>query len=210
MASMQPVLVLMVKEPVMGRVKSRLAAQVGGVRATAFQRANLAALVRRLSLVRRWHIVLAVGPDTTVESAMLPNMPRLPQGSGDLGDRMSRVFSHFPERDVLIMGADIAAVRPTHITDCAQRMRRKGAVLAPSGDGGYWLVGLAAGRRSRGLFEGVRWSTEHALSDTTKAFQRALGHVPALGPERFDIDLGGDLKRWRRVGGMRVVLPFDA
>jgi glycosyltransferase A (GT-A) superfamily protein (DUF2064 family) len=61
MASMQPVLVLMVKEPVMGRVKSRLAAQVGGVRATAFQRANLAALVRRLSLVRRWHIVLAVG-----------------------------------------------------------------------------------------------------------------------------------------------------
>ena len=42
------------------------------------------------------------------------------------------------------------------------------AVLGPAEDGGYWLIGLKRSPRRKPirLFEGVRWSTEHALADT--------------------------------------------
>jgi glycosyltransferase A (GT-A) superfamily protein (DUF2064 family) len=201
------VLVIMAKEPVMGRVKSRLAADIGPVSATAFQRANLAASALRLALDSRWQTVLAVAPDSASTSPLLPPLPRLPQGPGDLGQRMGRVFAGLPDRDVLIIGADIARVQPRHIARSLSLLRRQGAVLAPSGDGGYWLVGLRAGLRSAGLFNGVRWSTKHALADTAKAFEVALSRKTALGPEHFDVDRGEDFKRWQRGGGMRVVLP---
>jgi rSAM/selenodomain-associated transferase 1 len=210
MPDLRPVLVIMTKLPVMGRVKSRLAANAGAVQATAFQRTNLAATVSRLMPDPRWWTVLAVAPDGAAASPMFPPVPRMPQGGGDLGGRMGRVFEAFPQRDVLIIGADIAAIRPAHVTECLHLMRRRGAVLAPSGDGGYWLVGLRAGRRPSGLFDNVRWSTGHALDDTRAALVRALRIEPALGPDRFDVDKGEDLRRWQAAGGMRIVLPFGA
>ena len=210
MIARRPVLVIMTKAPVMGRVKSRLAADVGDVRATAFQRGNIAATVGRLAADRRWHAILAVSPDHAVGSPMLPPLARMPQGGGTLGDRMARVFDTFPNRDVLIVGADIAAVRPADIAACLALARRHGAVLAPSGDGGYWLVGVRAGRRPKGLFDGVRWSTEHSLADTQTAFRRALRSDPALGPLRHDIDEGPALRRWQTAGAMRRVLPAES
>ncbi|MEM8876779.1 MAG: DUF2064 domain-containing protein [Pseudomonadota bacterium] len=200
----------MAKAPVMGRVKSRLAADVGPVRATAFQRSNLAATAARLAGDRRWQTILAVAPDDAVASPMLPFLPRMPQGGGDLGDRMGRVFANFPNTDTLIVGADIAAIRPSHIASCLKLTRSHGAVLASSGDGGYWLVGLKAGRRPGSLFDQVRWSTEYSLADTQVSLRRALRIEPALGPAREDVDEGPALRRWQATGAMRRVLPVGA
>ncbi|MCB1482151.1 MAG: DUF2064 domain-containing protein [Rhodobiaceae bacterium] len=159
-------LVIMAKEPRMGRVKSRLAKTIGIVPATMFQRVTLERLIRDLGSDPRWQTLMAVAPDTAVTSPMLPPAGRIAQGGGDLGDRMARVFSSFPDDNVLITGADIPAMTRAHIDRAFRLAEGHGAVLGPSGDGGYWCVGLRGGLRPPAIFQGVRWSTEHALADT--------------------------------------------
>ena len=156
----------------MGRVKSRLARAIGAVPATMFQRATLARLMRGMSADPRWQTMMAVAPDTAITSPMLPDGLRVAQGSGDLGDRMARVFAMFPDDTVLIVGADIPAMTPAHVDRAFRLAERHGAVLGPAGDGGYWCVGLAGGFRPPDIFAGVRWSSEHALADTLKTLPK--------------------------------------
>jgi glycosyltransferase A (GT-A) superfamily protein (DUF2064 family) len=85
-------LVIMVKEPRPGRVKTRLGRDIGVIPATWWFRHQSARLIRRLH-DPRWQIVLAVAPNRAVNSRVWPaEMPRLPQGSGDLGQRMKRML----------------------------------------------------------------------------------------------------------------------
>ena len=70
------------------------------------------------------------------------------------------------------------------------------AVFGPAPDGGYWLVGL---RRPNplpaGLFDGVRWSTEHALADSVRSLGTArVAYVDELA----DVDTQADLAMTRR------------
>lgn len=161
-------LVIMVKEPHPGRVKTRLGRDIGMTRAAWWFRHQSAALIRRLQ-DPRWDVVLAVAPDHEgVSSRVWPaHLPRWPQGSGDLGARMGRVFHHMPKGPILIIGADIPGIEPVHIGRAFQALGAHDAVIGPAPDGGYWLIGMA-GRRAvpRGLFDGVRWSTQHARADT--------------------------------------------
>ncbi|MGH6660397.1 MAG: DUF2064 domain-containing protein, partial [Rhodospirillales bacterium] len=72
---------------------------------------------------------------------------------------------------------------------------RADAVFGPAADGGYWLVGLRRRPRRLRLFEGVRWSSEHALADTLAN----LGGRPHVLLETLeDVDDGAAYQRWRR------------
>ncbi|MEY8838791.1 hypothetical protein AB9K41_07140, partial [Cribrihabitans sp. XS_ASV171] len=87
---MRQTLIVMVKEPRPGRVKTRLGAEIGMSAAAWWFRHQAAALLRRLR-DPRWQIRLAVSPDLVILSpAWPPDLPRLPQGRGDLGARMAR------------------------------------------------------------------------------------------------------------------------
>ena len=178
----------------MGRVKSRLARQVGAVAATRFQRTALDALARRMSADPRWQTILAVAPDTAVASALLPGGHRMAQGGGNLGDRMARVFGAFAHDTVLIVGADIPDMRAADVERAFRLAERHGAVLGPSGDGGYWCIGLTGGLRLPALFDGVRWSTEHALADTLATLP--AGRV-AYADRLSDVDDIAAYTAWR-------------
>jgi glycosyltransferase A (GT-A) superfamily protein (DUF2064 family) len=185
-----PTLVIMAKEPRPGRVKTRLAREIGAVPASAWVRRRLATLARELT-DRRWTTCLAVAPDPAVRSALLPPLPRLPQGPGDLGDRMGRVFRSLPRAPVLIIGTDIPQVTAGHIADGFRLIGRAGAVVGPATDGGFWAVGLDTRRRvPADLFTGVRWSSDHALADTLVTLPR-----PAYLPRLADVDTAADLAR---------------
>ena len=106
----------MAKTPVAGRVKTRLAGEVGVVRATAFYRSAVRTVVTRLAADRRWRTYLAISPDTDLAHPAWPApVPRLPQGGGDLADRMHAIMMRLPPGPVVVIGTDIPAVRPAHI-----------------------------------------------------------------------------------------------
>jgi rSAM/selenodomain-associated transferase 1 len=192
----RPTLILFLKEPRPGRVKTRLGAGIGMTAAAWWFRHQAARVIRRLGRDPRWRLVLAVSPDREgLASRVWPSgLPRWPQGAGDLGARMARALRGMPPGPVLIVGADIPDLGAAHVAACFRLLDRHAAVLGPAPDGGYWAVGLRRGGRAAParLFRGVRWSTEHALADTLASL-RPLD--VGLGPVLTDVDGVGDLER---------------
>jgi rSAM/selenodomain-associated transferase 1 len=188
-------LVVMAKAPVAGLVKTRLARRIGAAEALRFYRATTAALLRRVGRDPRWRTVLAVAPDRLVEARFWPaDISRVRQGGGDLGARMQRLFDDLPGGPVVVIGSDIPGVRRSHVADAFRALGRHEAAFGPAEDGGYWLVGLRRRPRTPRIFSGVRWSSEHALADTTAN----LRTPPPLLPTLFDVDAEEDWRRWRR------------
>ncbi len=197
-------LVIMAKEPRAGAVKTRLARDIGTVAATQFYRHSLRTLLARLTGSRRWRCVLAVTPDTALTSPIWPaDVSLLPQGHGDLGARLQRVFDCLPPGPVVVIGTDIPEIAPRHIAQAFGRLGSYDAVLGPATDGGYWLVGLRRRPRTRTIFSGVRWSSAHTLEDT---LANLAGARVAMLERLEDAD---DAASHRRLAGAgaRVISP---
>jgi len=174
---MQKTLILMLKEPRAGRVKTRLGRDIGMTAAAWWFRHQSARLIRVLHRDRRWHTIAAVSPDHAIISrAWGSELTRIPQGQGNLGDRMRRFFQTLPTGPVLIVGGDIPGITPAHIQSGFTALGSHDAVFGPAPDGGYWLIGLKRGSRPvpNGLFKDVRWSSEHALDDTIKSLDPGM------------------------------------
>lgn len=189
-------LVIFAKQPVLGAVKSRLAADIGWTDATRWYRAHLERLVRRLAGDPRWRTIVALAPDRAMASPHLifrrMNVAGVAaQGPGDLGVRMGRVLRQAAPGPVIIVGSDIPAIRPAHIEAAFRALGAEDYVFGPAADGGYWLVGAKGLRRDRGLFDHVRWSTAFALADTLANIEggRSVAFVETLR----DVDAAGDL-----------------
>lgn len=185
-------LIVMLKEPRAGRVKTRLGKDIGMTAAAWWFRHQVKRLLRRIE-DPRWNVVLAVAPDRAgLLSRVWPShLPRIPQGHGDLGDRMARAMYSIPIGPVCVIGADIPGVGPKQIARAFAALGASDAVFGPAPDGGYWLIGL---RKTHPLpptiFQDVRWSTEHALADT----RASLGGLSvALIDELQDVDTIDDL-----------------
>ena len=161
-------LVVMVKAPRIGRVKTRLGRDIGHVWAWRFYRRMLHTVLPPLARDRRWTTWLVVSPDGALRQDHLwpVRTPRFTQGDGDLGDRMGRVMMVMPPGPVVIIGMDIPGIRPRHIEQAFRALGTHDVVFGPADDGGYWLVGLKRRPALKEIFTRVRWSSEHTLEDT--------------------------------------------
>ena len=176
-------LVIMVKEPRQGNVKTRLSKDIGGVAATAFYRRTTNHIIGRLSKDPRWLTHIAIAPDTAINLPFWPKQAskgllRSAQGHGDLGDRMHSQFAKIGQSrsknngvlngtgPVLIIGTDIPEINANHIAKAFKQLQNKEALIGPSGDGGYWIIGQKRSPKLNQLFKNVRWSSEHTYNDT--------------------------------------------
>jgi uncharacterized protein len=191
-AARRPLLIIMLKAPVMGLVKTRLARDIGLAEATRFARISARTITLRLARDTRWRTVLAVAPDNDIASRRwFARCPIIGQGRGDLGARMGRLLAP-ALRPAILIGADIPGVSSAIIARAFDTLRRSDAVFGPAEDGGYWLVGLNRGAPKGDVFGNVRWSTPHALADTLANFERSrVGFATRLA----DVD---DVASWRQ------------
>lgn len=202
--------VIFLRTPRLGRVKTRLAAGIGDLAALRFYRRTSEHLLRCLGRDRRWRCHVALTPDRDARRPPRGNLAVTvhAQGGGDLGRRMARSFRTLPPGPALIIGSDIPALTPEHIAAAFRALGNHAAVFGPASDGGYWLVGLR--RRPRlpaRLFAGVRWSSEHALADTLAGLPRDMS--VAFLETLEDVDDADAYARWR--GGLsRPPLASDA
>jgi hypothetical protein len=192
-------LAIFIKAPVMGRAKTRLAQGLGAVEAIRVYRALIRNTVRELSRDARWDTALAMTPDRFANGHAFSQLTprgagRLPQGPGNLGQRMAQTFGALAPGPAVIVGSDIPDLRAEDVAQAFQALRRADAVLGPAEDGGYWLIGFARTKDARALAAPIRWSSAHALADTTAA----------LGPLRLeflrvqsDVDTLSDYRRWQ-------------
>ncbi len=184
----------MLKEPRPGRVKTRLGREIGMRPAAWWFRMQALSLLRRIR-DPRWDVVLAVSPDRAgLHSRVWPgDLRRIAQGNGDLGARMARAMYRLAPGPVCVVGADIPALGKVQIAAAFRALGDHDAVFGPAPDGGFWLVGLKHPRHApRGLFKGVRWSSEHALADSLAT----LGNLRVAQIQSLrDVDTAADLRR---------------
>ncbi|WP_299592180.1 TIGR04282 family arsenosugar biosynthesis glycosyltransferase [uncultured Tateyamaria sp.] len=189
---MRSTLVVMLKVPKPGRVKTRLGRDIGMVASAWWFRHQVGALLRRIE-DPRWRVVLAVAPDHEgMGSRVWPGrFERWPQGRGNLGDRMIRMMRQ-AGGPVCVIGADIPDITRKRISKAFAALGNHDSVFGPAPDGGYWLIGVKAGSKlGKSALNEVRWSTEHALDDS----RAALG-MPrvALVDTLADVDTIDDLR----------------
>lgn len=195
-------LVIMVKAPVAGRVKTRLARDIGVVTASSFYRHATAALLARLANDPRWTTLLAVAPDVAARASFWPlSTARRRQGSGDLGQRMQRLFDNLQPGPVVIIGSDCPSVTPRDLADAFRALGRADVVLGPAMDGGYWLIGARRVPRPPRPFAGVRWSSATTLADT---HANLYGHRVAMLRQLEDVDTAREWQSEKDLAARRV------
>ena len=183
----KPWVIVMVKQPRPGRVKTRLGRDIGMIDATWWYRHQVDRLVRSLR-DPRWTLVAGFSPKTS-RIAVGPQDRKLWQGEGDLGRRIIRLLRQAPPKSVLI-GSDIAGLERRHIAQAIAALGNHDTVLGPSPDGGFWLIGARHPSRLKpNVLDGARWSTAHALADTRARLPGRLALVDTLN----DVDTADDL-----------------
>jgi len=193
----QPSLIILVKEPKIGNVKTRLAKDLGFFEATKWFRHESGLTIRRLSQAPFWKTMLGVTPNhnyaTSKIKIWLNRVERLPQGDGELGERFVYMARKILRGPVIMIGSDIPNIKIKHLVNAIRVLSSHDVVFGPSPDGGFWLIGFKHPQRhNRRQFAKVRWSTQHALRDCEdRLSQFTIGYINELG----DIDTIQDLKR---------------
>ncbi|MFM7084004.1 MAG: TIGR04282 family arsenosugar biosynthesis glycosyltransferase [Hyphomicrobium sp.] len=196
----------MLKVPVAGKVKTRLAQDIGTIRATFIYRHTLQILLRRVGYSRTWTTILAVSPDTEAATPILPlNLERRIQGRGSLGERLERIFKSLSPKPVIIIGSDIPSITYDDIAKAFHRLKGKSAIIGPSHDGGYWLIGLRGQKQAANLFQSVPWSSKTTLQRT---LQNLLDFDVTIFTTLRDIDNKSDYEKLKHMIGQSILSPF--
>ena len=186
-------LIVFVRAPRAGAVKTRLAQRIGASAACDAYQKLVHAVLNRIDSIRDGQ--LRYSPDDA-ESEVRPWLRRswtlAPQGSGDLGERLTRAFGESfaaGAKKVVIIGSDCPWLSDRDIKEAWNDLETHDLVLGPAKDGGYWLVGLREPKPE--VFKGISWSTETVLAQTLEQ-ARAGGLQFRLLRELSDVDTLGD------------------
>jgi uncharacterized protein len=199
-------LVIMAKYPEPGRVKSRLAADIGNVQACELYAYFVLDLLESLSGVA-WSLRLALyPPEKKEEMAKLigSEVAQMPQRGGDLGERMtSAFFDLFLEgfQKVVLIGSDTPDLPGDFISEAFDALTEYDAVIGPACDGGYYLIGFRRTGFKEEIFTHISWSTSDTFSKQLRRFQETNIQVYIL-PSWRDADTLTDLKNLAAVSGM--------
>lgn len=195
---MTDVLAVFVKEPAAGRVKTRLAAEVGSRRAAELYR-ELGARVVHACVSPAYATVVWFAPGsarrqvgTWLSGSRVEAFRAQP--AGPLGTRLFGALQrHFREgaRRVILMGSDCPGIDASLVSRAFSTLDAHDVVLGPAHDGGYYLIGLRAAMPE--LFRGIAWSTPAVLEQTVAAAQQ-LGLRCWLLPTLRDVDTAADAR----------------
>ncbi len=188
-------LAIFVKTPGHSPLKTRLAAGICRESAERFHRlaAEAVAAVARAAqamlpgLATAW----AVAEDSALDDALWSGLPRIAQGTGDLGARMRHVVERLcsAHGGALLLGADAPQLRVDDLVAAVRALDDHDHVLGPSADGGFWLFG------TRKPVPATAWTaTPWSQAGTAERFIAALG-TPRIARLRTlrDADAADDL-----------------
>ena len=192
-------LIVFVKNPIPGAVKTRLQTRYAPEEVAALYTAFVRDVLERVEGVDVDQRVIAFDPpDAESEVRALfgggkAQWQYVSQVQDDLGVRMREALVQQLDAGAaaaVLIGTDIPSLPAYHITLAFDLLRAKDVVLGPSTDGGYYLVGVS--KPIPEIFEDVEWSTPGVLAQTIDRVHRA-GHTLGLVPPYFDVDTPDEL-----------------
>ncbi len=189
---------IFLKQPSPGQVKTRLAASLGPEAAAGIYRACAQLTLERLRPLQA-EAVLCVDPPEGIDAVARwvgPGWRLEAQRGRTLGDRLAHATrSAFAEgaRRVIVIGTDSPWLAARDIEMAFDALASSEVVLGPAEDGGYYLIGLS--RDVPALFDAIAWSSS-AVYDQTLAKATALGLSCSALKAGYDVDRLEDLQRF--------------
>lgn len=189
-------LIIFVKNPIEGNVKTRIARTVGHSRAVEIYRELLAhthAVAESLPAGTCTRTVYY--GDYIHENDLWNGWAKALQPEGDLGFRMKEAFREQFVRGadkVVIIGSDCLDLQPRHLEEAFESLNKNDVVLGPSTDGGYYLLGMT--HLHEELFDNMPWSQPELMDKTKAAMERKLLRYALLEP-LTDIDEWDDYQQ---------------
>jgi rSAM/selenodomain-associated transferase 1 len=208
---MARVILLFLKFPEPGRVKTRLAAAMGAENAAKAYRCLVAEVCRQLAEEDDL-LVLFDPPDRELDVAawlreLMPSrrFALSPQVEGDLGSRLTHAFDAAFARGYKLataIGSDCVELTPAHFAEAWRELDRADGVIGPTVDGGYYLLALKTPQPT--LFREIDWSTGAVFEQTVERAASAGLRLHVL-PALHDVDTVED---WQRAESqMRAANP---
>lgn len=184
------VCIVVCKAPQLGRVKTRLAAEIGNERALAVYRELLRITLKAVASPT-WDVVIVLDGDA---SCMPPHPYRcIPQRGNDLGERIVHAMHDVGACDrYVVVGSDTPAMTTQHIANAFATLDTHHVVIGPALDGGYWLIGMREPHAH--LFADIPWSTDRVLTRTRERCEEHARTIVLL-ETLSDIDVREDLER---------------
>jgi rSAM/selenodomain-associated transferase 1 len=191
----EAIVCIFAKPPIPGSVKTRLIPELGPDRAAELAEAFLEDTVAMVRTVP-WAECIIAATKTFERSYFKPEEVWL-QSEGDLGERLEKVLRLALKRKpiVLAIGADSPGLPAGYLENARQALATADAVLGPSSDGGFYLIGLKD--CPVGVLDGIQWSHSTTLASTMHKLEQ-FGMKTVLINPWFDIDSHEDLERLRR------------
>ena len=187
-------LVIFVRNPVLGQVKTRLAKDIGNERALAIY---LQLLQHTLKITRSLSFrkfIYYADEVSDYDLWSVPGYTKRMQSGTNLGERMLNSFKELFEQGftrIVIIGSDCLQLQTENLQEAVTLLESNTAVIGPASDGGYYLLGLT--KLYPDLFVNKPWSTDQVLTKTIDDFNNQ-GISYALLEELSDIDDITDLE----------------
>lgn len=194
-------LIIFLKYPEEGKVKTRLASSIGVYEATCVYKKlaeDTVSQVRPLA-GRSTDIVIAYDPPergAEIKQWIPGPFKYVAQEGENLGERLKKVvnaaFLDGAER-VIVIGSDCPGLDSLTVNRAFWALLKKDVVIGPSEDGGYYLIGFNQ-ERYAALLDDIPWSTSQVLQHTLDK-SKEVGVSTELLSEKFDVDTVDDLRR---------------
>ena len=194
MKNREPLIQILCKAPVLGKVKTRLIQEMGKRRALDLYLKMFERLMAELS-ASWFKTELWISPDKDHVFFERYAFARFQQAGPDLGGRMSTVLRDGLNRyeSVILVGTDLPLVNRSYIEQAVNALRDHDVIIGPAEDGGYGLVGVKG--EIPDMFSDIDWGTERVLSQTCARLNRD-GLDFGLLPLIWDVDRPADLPRY--------------
>ncbi len=163
-------LILFIKYPEAGNVKTRLGAEVGFELAAELYRLFIQQTFELVQNCSAQKVFVAFEPaDREAEfSEFIPKQFAVfPQKGKNLGERMLNAFQYAFARgykNVAILGSDSPTLPLKNIDEAFEKLSKSDLVLGPAEDGGYYLIGLT--QTHPDLFDNIEWSSGSVMQTT--------------------------------------------
>ena len=186
-------LIIFIKNPVLGRVKTRLAHDIGDAAALRIYQGLLERTRRTALSVKAERFIFYSDHVNEHDEWVGPEFSKFKQVDEDLGERMHHALSTVLQScdKAVLIGSDCPGLSSEYIEKAFELLDQCDLVIGPSHDGGYNLLGVR--RLHPELFERIPWSTDVVLSRTIALAESVSLNIELL-PVLTDIDTIDDLK----------------
>lgn len=189
-------LIIFIRNPELGKVKTRLAGSVGDEKALEIYKALLKhtrETVLELKVDRLLFYADVVNRGDEWNNNLFLKMAQV---GDELGDRMFHAFLTALEthEKAVLVGSDIPQINAQIIEEAFQQLDNHPFVIGPALDGGYYLLGMRSPAHE--LFDNMEWSTPHVFDQTVeriKRMEKSWHELPVLS----DVDY---LEDWEKYG----------